>query len=140
MSKYVENNLVPGESIVFETKLHWITIVSAVIVSIFIASFTQGAGLLLMIVPLIKYFTNEVAVTTKRVIIKYGWLGNNTLELNFSKVESVSVNQGIIGKILGYGTIIVGGTGGTRQPFTTIADPNGFRKALMHEQDKSITQ
>jgi uncharacterized membrane protein YdbT with pleckstrin-like domain len=140
MGSYVQENLISGESVLFETKMHWFSFVPLLIVAIIIGLMTKGIGLLVIVLPAIRYFTSEMGVTTKRVIIKYGWFGNHTLEVNLSKVESVAVSQGILGKILGFGTIIVIGTGGTKQPFSLIADPNGFRKALMNEQNKDVAQ
>ena len=50
--------------------------------------------------------------------------------MNRSKVESVDVNQTILGRILGYGTIIVRGTGGSLEPMRQIADPLTFRSHI----------
>jgi hypothetical protein len=50
--------------------------------------------------------------------------------MNISKVESVDVNQSILGRILGYGTIIVRGTGGSLEPMRRIADPLSFRSRI----------
>jgi transposase len=53
--------------------------------------------------------------------------------LHLAKIESVAVDQGILGRILGYGTIIVRGTGGTQEPFRRIADPMGFRRHVQEQ-------
>jgi len=89
MTKYVESNLIRDEHIVYETRLHWITFVSL------------KALLTLFIAPLIARATSEFAITNKRIIIKVGLISRHTLEMNLSKVESVIVNQGIWGRILG---------------------------------------
>lgn len=73
-------------------------------------------------------FTSEFAITNKRIIIKVGLISRRTLEMNLNKIESVNVDQGILGRILGYGTIVVIGTGGTREPFASISNPIEFRK------------
>jgi hypothetical protein len=52
------------------------------------------------------------------------------LELNLAKVESIGVEQTLLGRMLNYGTIVIVGTGGTRQPFKDIADPMSFRRAV----------
>ncbi len=77
--------------------------------------------------PLVQYLTSEFAVTNKRVLVKVGFISRHTLELLLSKVETVGVDQSILGRILGYGTIVVIGTGGTREPFRAITDPLEFR-------------
>lgn len=122
MTKYVESNLIRDEHIVYETKLHWITFVSL------------KALLTLFIAPLIARATSEFAITNKRIIIKVGLISRHTLEMNLSKVESVIVDQGIWGRILGYGSITVIGTGGTNEPFPYIANPMEFRKQFQQLQ------
>lgn len=122
MGQYVQGNLTSGESVVYEAKLHWIIFVSLR------AIFT------LWIAPLISWFTSEFAITSKRIIIKVGWISRRTLEMNLAKVESVNVDQSILGRILGYGTITVIGTGGTREPFYRISSPLDFRKAFQQLQ------
>jgi len=122
MGSYVRSNLGGGEKVVYEAKLHWIIFVSL------------KAILTLFIIPLIEFSTSEFAITNKRVIIKVGLISRRTLEMNLSKIESVVVNQGILGRMLGYGTIVVVGTGGTREPFAYITDPLTFRKKFQELQ------
>lgn len=122
MGKYVQQNLGAGEHIVYEAKLHWIIFVSLK------ALFT------LFIPPLIALSTSEFAITNKRVIIKVGLISRRTLEMNLNKIESVNVYQGILGRLLGYGTIVIVGTGGTNEPFHNISDPLTFRKKFQELQ------
>jgi len=116
MGKYVNNNLVKDERVEFETSYHWIIFVNL------------KALLTLFISPLIAVSTSEFAVTNKRIIIKTGFISRKTLEMNLSKIESVNVDQGILGRMLGYGTIRIFGTGGTRESFLKIKQPLEFRK------------
>jgi uncharacterized membrane protein YdbT with pleckstrin-like domain len=62
--------------------------------------------------------------------VKVGLVSRKTIELNLEKVESIGVEQSILGRIFDYGTIVIIGTGGTREPFRAIRDPLGFRKAV----------
>ena len=78
----------------------------------------------------VTYKTSEFAVTDKRVVIKVGWIRRRTLETMLSKVEGIGVDQSLTGRALGYGTIEVTGTGGTREEFTRIADPLEFRRQV----------
>lgn len=64
------------------------------------------------------------------VIIKVGWIRRNTLEVLLKKVEGISVDQGILGRILGYGNITVSGTGGAKRRFRFIKDPLMFRNKV----------
>ncbi len=115
---YVDSNLMKDEQVVYRAELHWV---------IFIAA---RAFLTLFIAPIIDRWTSEFAVTNRRVIIKVGLISRRTVELNLAKVESIGVDQGVIGRILGYGTIFIIGTGGTRERFESISNPLGFRQAV----------
>lgn len=82
----------------------------------------------LFIAPIIDRYTDEFAVTNRRVIVKTGLISRKTLEMNLSKIESVNVDQSIFGRLLGYGTITIIGTGGIRESFPNISEPILFRK------------
>jgi uncharacterized membrane protein YdbT with pleckstrin-like domain len=116
MGTYVNNNLVNDEHVVHETSLHWIIFCSL------------GALFTLFLWPLIASKTSEFAITNKRLIIKTGLLSRKTVEMNLSKIESVNVDQGIFGRLLGYGTLRIVGTGGTKEIFAQINNPLEFRK------------
>jgi uncharacterized membrane protein YdbT with pleckstrin-like domain len=78
----------------------------------------------------IVMFTTEFAVTNRRLIAKTGLIRRQTLEILLSKVESVSVNQNMLGRVLNFGTVTVTGTGGTRESFRAIVDPINVRKKI----------
>ncbi|WP_322798214.1 PH domain-containing protein [Thermoflexus sp.] len=79
---------------------------------------------------LVYILTTEFAVTNRRIIAKQGFIRRHTLEMMLDKVESVSVDQGILGRLLNFGTITVIGTGGTRQSFRAIAAPLRMRQKI----------
>jgi uncharacterized membrane protein YdbT with pleckstrin-like domain len=79
---------------------------------------------------LIITLTTEFAVTNRRVIAKRGLIRRRTLEILLAKIESVAVGQGILGRLLNFGTITVTGTGGTQESFIAIADPFRTRKKI----------
>jgi uncharacterized membrane protein YdbT with pleckstrin-like domain len=116
MGSYVRSNLLKDEQVVYETRLHWITFVSL-----------RGV-FTLFIAPLIERACSEFAITNKRVVIKQGLISRRTFEMNLSKIESVNVDQSLLGRMLGYGTITIIGTGGTRETFADIAGPVEFRR------------
>ena len=149
MGSYVQNDLNPGERIVYEASLHWMIYLGPVLLlGVGLVMSVPGLGfgamsgglamlgvaLLWMLISYIRQRTSEFAVTDKRVIIKLGWLSRRTIEINMSRVESVQVDQDILGRFLNYGTITVIGTGGTKEPFTLIDDPLAFRRAVQAEQ------
>ncbi len=140
---YVESNLMQGEQVVHQTSLHWLMyfwpIVLAVVgLFMLLAVPALGVGVLALagvigIVVFITVHNAEFAVTNKRVIMKTGWLNRRSLELLLSKIESIAVDQGFAGKVLGYGTIVLSGTGGSHEPFQNIDDPFEFRKQVQEQ-------
>lgn len=116
MGKYVNHNLINDERVELETTYHWIIF------------FSLKSLFTLFIAPLIDKYTDEFAITSKRVIIKTGLISRKTFEMNHSKIESVNVDQSILGRILGYGTINIVGSGGTKEVFPDIRKPLLFRK------------
>ena len=116
MSGYVANNLIAGEKIEYETTYHWVIFLS------FRALFT------LFIAPIMDRYTDEFAITNKRVVIKTGLISRKTVELNLNKIESVNVDQTIMGRIFGFGNITIIGIGGTHEFFVNIRKPLEFRK------------
>jgi uncharacterized membrane protein YdbT with pleckstrin-like domain len=142
---YVEQNLVPGERIVYRAHLHWKTFVPTGLVFLLFLTCailfavnenTVGAAIIFVIgtLPLagayLRYRCSEFAVTDKRVLIKTGVIRRHTLETLLSKVENISVEQGLLGRLLDYGTIQVTGTGATKESFVDIAAPLEFRKQV----------
>lgn len=150
---YVSRVLQPGETVVYATRLHWLIYARAIVLlticiilaaasvaasdnpnlalaleiaAAIFALFALSAGLR----AFIRRATTELAVTDHRVIYKTGMLARHTLEMNRSKVESVDVDQSLLGRILGYGTIIVRGTGGSLEPIRNIGDPLTFRSHI----------
>ncbi len=116
MGNYADNNLIKDEAVIYETKYHW---------KIF---FTLTGILTLFIAPALKRWSDEFVITNKRIIIKTGLFSRQTFEMNLNKIESVNVDQSIFGRMFGYGTITIIGTGGTRESFTEIGNAVEFRK------------
>ncbi len=144
---YAAKNLIPGETILYQTRLHWIVLVWHFFLAV-VFLLTPGIlllyynkvrelGYILIIATMIPIVIGiivrngtEMAVTNKRVLIKQGVFSRETLELLLSKIESIVVEEPVIGRILGYGTVIIRGTGGTPEPFDRIASPLEFRRQV----------
>jgi uncharacterized membrane protein YdbT with pleckstrin-like domain len=77
-----------------------------------------------------------MAVTNHRVVIKLGLFGRRTIEMMLSKVESIEVKESTSGRVFGYGTIVVIGSGGTLEPFQKMAHPLQFRSAVQQQIEK----
>jgi len=145
---YVAQVLQPGENVLYATKLHWwiyLPAIGPLLLSAILAIgsfFTTpefglalliGAGIffLIAIPALIRAFiaraTTELAVTSRRIIHKTGLFRRRTFEMNVSQVESVGVEQSILGRIFGFGELAIYGAGGNPQRIPTISDPLSFR-------------
>jgi membrane protein YdbS with pleckstrin-like domain len=82
----------------------------------------------------ISYKTSEFTVTDKRLIVKTGFIRRQTHEVFISKLESISVDQGLLGRMFNAGTIITSGTGGSKQKFSNVANPLELRSAIQEIQ------
>lgn len=165
---YVDRNLVPGETLLYRTRHHWLVLLGPVIggSSLLVPGFAllaeaiavrDSAGLvvgsstispkvmaitgaILVVVAIITFAygvakrnATEMAVTNRRVLIKTGMTSRRTLDLMLSRVESIGVEESAAGRMLGYGSVIVRGTGGTPEPFLMIAHPQEFRRAVQEQ-------
>jgi uncharacterized membrane protein YdbT with pleckstrin-like domain len=91
------------------------------------------AGTLSLLIVAARFYSSEFAITNKRVIAKTGLIRRHSIEVYLDKIEAVEVSQGIAGRILGYGTIVVTGTGGTKDPIPMIPAPLLFKKKIQNE-------
>lgn len=145
---YIESNLMNGEVIVRQAKIHWYIFFPSVffmLIGLIMVNSPESSGIgslfifiaiILFISEFITSKTTELAVTNKRVIAKHGWIVRKTMELNLSKVEGLSVDQGLMGRFLNFGEVTVNGTGGARAPLKFIAEPLELRKAVNEEFEK----
>jgi len=158
---YAEKHLIAGETVQYETRLHWIvmlghTLIAAVLVliggSLLLAPWSslkggeaasgtlRWAGVACLVVAaiflgigLVRRSATEMAVTNKRVIVKSGIVDRRTIELLLPRIESIAVEEPALGRVLGYGTVIVRGTGGTPEVFPQIARPLEFREQVQRQ-------
>jgi uncharacterized membrane protein YdbT with pleckstrin-like domain len=151
---YVRKVLLPGEQVVYETRLHWLVFGRAILVLLLALALAIGAfyapsgagpilllpaavvaavGLLLFLAAALRRAGTALAVTDQRVVMKQGLIARHTIEMNRSKVESVDVDQTLLGRILGYGTVRVRGTGGSLEPIALVGDPLTFRSHITAE-------
>ena len=162
---YVESNLVPGETVIYQTRLHWIVMLGHLFVGCLLLGLpgvlllyyafsqhgmdintlhlTEGGGVALLVCGAVVILTGmvrrsatEMAVTNRRVVIKTGLMNRKTIEMLLNKVESIEVSETTFGRMLGYGTIVVIGTGGTSDPFHRVADPLEFRSQVQQQIEK----
>jgi uncharacterized membrane protein YdbT with pleckstrin-like domain len=148
---YVERHLLPNERVLYKTRLHWILFAKPASLALgglvltvllwrvqspswlwYVGLVVILAGLAWSLVHVVELMTSEFAVTTTRLIFKVGLVARYTTELLLSKVESVGVTQGLLGRIVGYGDLTVTGTGGAREVFHRVGDPISFRNHVQH--------
>ncbi|AKG12188.1 PH domain-containing protein [Moraxella bovoculi] len=129
MSGYIDNNLTNNERVILRAKVSWWSQIWMFLFgAILLAAY--GLGLILIIVAVLRVMTTELALTNKRVIAKTGFIRRDTVELRLDRVEGLIVNQGIVGRILNYGTVLVTGTGGIKTPIPYISKPTDFRRVV----------
>ncbi|HKQ88661.1 MAG TPA: PH domain-containing protein [Candidatus Acidoferrales bacterium] len=153
---YVEKNLIDGEKLVFRTGVHWLvlfwplTVVAVVLgggIAIFLVGHFVGkielgtllvaSALVYCLYAVMKRNATEIAVTNRRVIIKTGMVDRRSLEIMLPKVESIGIDEPFWGRLFGYGSVVIHGTGGTPDPFRTIAHPAAFRKCVQEQIDRT---
>ena len=128
------------DRIVYRAKISgWIYFlpIILIIISVLIMSNSEEwawVGALVFLVGLVDLVT-ELYITQKFTIAKYGLIRRETIEMLNDKVESIRVNQSILGRILNYGNIIVVGAGGSSSPIRFIAEPLEFRRQLLYVQE-----
>lgn len=131
-TSYITQTLATDETLLAEGKISKWSLFhiycAAVIFGVSIICLPISAMLLLY--AWLKIRSTEMGITNKRVIRKSGVIMRNTDEIRLSKVESVSVKQGFLGRIFGYGDVIISGSGGNDAVMKGVRDPLAFRRAV----------
>ncbi|MFY9745379.1 MAG: PH domain-containing protein [Acidobacteriaceae bacterium] len=161
---YIDKTLVPGEKVVYTTRLHWIVMLGHIfgacvlwaigvyllyyayahpqmeLTSRHVAEYGGAAllvcGLIVILAGSIRRNATEMAVTTRRVVIKTGIASRRTIEMLLNKVETIEVSEPGMGRVLGYGSITMVGTGGTSEAFHKMAHPLEFRSEAQQQIEK----
>ena len=140
---YIQNNLQAGEEIKYKADIHWYIFAYPVILlllSVFFSSAQTGffhyvslflllSGLFQLIKRILLKMDTEYVVTNKKVILKSGILSQDALELVLNKREGIRINQSLMGRMLGFGSIVVT-TGGVTNKFDFITNPIKFRNEI----------
>lgn len=135
MSSYVEGTLINDEKVIYTGAISVWSLLPLLIIGLFLIP-AFGLGLLFWLAAFIRFKTTELAFTNKRVIAKFGFISRRSIELNLGKVESVQVNQGILGRIFNFGTLVISGAGNPQAPIPGISNPMTFRRSFMEYQDR----
>lgn len=131
---YIEETLSPNEQVLYMAKFHWFYTVTAVVLGIVLIPVLIGPVIFLYMMT-VKW-TTEIGITTNKVIYKRGWIARKTDEIGLSKLEEINFNQGILGRILGFGKVRLQGTGVGALELPSIDDPMKFRKEIGNAKAK----
>ncbi len=88
---------------------------------------------LLVLVLMMQRATTEFGLTDKRIVSKSGWVTTQVREMPLGKVEAIRIEQGIFGKMFGFGTLVTIGSGGTCRACVNIAEPFDFYKRVQEQ-------
>lgn len=157
---YIDNTLLKNEVVLYRTKPHWIIfalptfwLTLCIFLFLFgpligpanypltpnlpvyaaVALFCLLMSIITGISAYINYQTSEYGITNKRVLMKIGFIRRLSLEIYLQKVESVRVYQSVMGRICDYGSIIISGVGGSKDPFHNIPSPLEFRRRIQEQ-------
>ncbi|MGJ4880702.1 MULTISPECIES: PH domain-containing protein [unclassified Bradyrhizobium] len=152
MARYIDEILQPGEKVLYSTNAHWMFYLPAigawiVVFGLLVLSrMTVNDNLVLLclataaVIAIVALYwtvrawfhrlTTETDVTNRRVVHKTGFIKRRTFEMALDKVESVDVNQTIMGRVLNYGDVTILGVGEGKETISTIAEPLAFRNAI----------
>jgi uncharacterized membrane protein YdbT with pleckstrin-like domain len=151
MSSYVDSVLAEGERIVYRAHIsRWKFFLSYLLGILFVlaglaayvrrsdmgtdspilAAILLVVGILLFLTAVVRRWTTELVLTNRRLIMKQGLVARNTVEMNLGKVESLHVNQSLMGRLFDYGDVTVVGTGSSLEPLRGISSPLALRKNL----------
>lgn len=162
MGSYVKRAMQPNESILYETQLHWIIYKMGITITLmgflvgrfaplpvktflgdsiaamvapavtYIAAGLIALGAFQLIASYIRQISTELVITDQRVIAKRGFIATTSYELMMTKVEGATIEQSVWGRLLGFGTLMVKGTGGGISPIDHVANPYRFHSHLMN--------
>jgi uncharacterized membrane protein YdbT with pleckstrin-like domain len=149
---YIEGTLLPGERVLQRGRLHWVIYVPAVLCALLgvslavfgtrnsdtaVGFFSELVGGLLVLNAVViwlsawmRRLTTEIAATTRRFVVKRGLIRRSVMEIGAGQIESIRIDQSPTGRLLGYATLVVAGTGSGIDPVRPVAQPLALRRAL----------
>ncbi len=126
---YTRHVLRPSEEVITVGRFHWLYTATAVLCLLLLGRFL--IGILIFARMMIDKWTTEIVITSDRLIYKRGWIARHVEEIALDRIEEVVLDQTVIGRMLGYGRIVVVGTGrGIIRLPSVLSDPVEFRRAL----------
>lgn len=116
----ISDQLMPGEQILIEARQHWLVLIPWAI----------------FLIPILKWSKTSVAVTNKRIVATSGILAPDTFESRLNKIASVGLDQSIVGRIFGYGNIVLADTAGEKFVYASITNAKKLRQTFNEALDR----
>ena len=156
MASYIDRSLGDGETVIARAHFHWLYLTAAwlsllVPGALLLAALAQAQsqpdpytvasgllfllGLIVFLRMMIRKWSTEIGITSHRFVEKYGLLSMHTNEISLPNIEGVRVHQSVLGRLFGYGTIRIEGTGVDSVTTPSIADPVGFVRAIQKAKE-----
>ncbi len=130
-------------NIVYQARLHWILFLWPVMLlclGVFlgltiqqlreVAIFFMVFALLWGLMVWVKYRCSSLTIKKTHIILRTGMLVRNTLDIPLSKIESIDIRQSLLGSMLHYGSLVITGTGGSRQLVDHLSRPLTCRRHI----------
>ena len=93
-------------------------------------------GLIWLIIRFIGYKTNDLILTNKRVFGKCGLISITQMQSPLNKIDSVSYSSGLIGRLIGYGTVQIATTS-SKFKFRFIRDGQSIYNDIFNQLEIS---
>ncbi|MFN9489724.1 MAG: PH domain-containing protein [Betaproteobacteria bacterium] len=126
---YIDESLSTGEEISALFRQHWVVRLPLVL-WLLLAIPSLGITLALALYEYLRVKHTELGLTNKRVISKTGIISRRSEEMKLGSIETVEIDQGVLGRILGYGNIRVSGRGISDVVLDKVADPMTVKRAI----------
>ena len=137
MASYIDDSLVEGEQVLHRARVSWWSQFGLLVLGVVLLIVV--VGLFFLVAAWINVRSTEIAITSRRVIAKFGFIRRSTVEINLEKVEALRVEQGFMARMLNYGTIFISGAGTSVAPIRDVADPLVFRRKFMEATNRPIS-
>lgn len=146
--RFIDQNLIENESIIYNSRVHYfvyeesllwgLTFLLIVTLSLIYSNALIYLGMMFSFIAAIYAFVDafiqrhftEISITNQRLIVKRGLIKRDVFEIPLNRIESVNINQNIIGRFLDYGSIDVKGVGTGLDNLSMIDKPFFLRKVL----------
>ncbi len=129
---YVDKTIGKNETIIYKVEFHWTYTFLAFLNLLILGAFIIGIYYFLKM--MINKWTTERVLTNERYIQKIGWISRDTEEMSLDRIEEVNLTQSLLGRVFGFGTVEISGTGSGKIYLRYIDDPLIFQKHLNNQR------